>query len=195
MCDITLFNKKFALIKWICKMKIICILILASICLLSINLMSVPYKAPPYNKIVDNIMSRASKRLVKKHSMRLIGIHEGMMGCVKMMGFRFQVYRPLSKDEARAMVVDSIQDFLADINQDEKIRQYLEVYPFDLNHVDMMIFIDTPDYGTYYYPNLCVVTASRGNIRYSTNDPEKKYSYKTEETESFEDAVKILKGN
>jgi len=157
--------------------------------------MSEPYKAQPYDKIVDNIMSRASKRLVKKHNLRLIGIHEGMIGCVKMMGFSFQVFRPISKNEARAMVVDSVQDFLTDINQDEKIRQYLEVYPFDANHVEIMIFIKTPDFGTYYYPNLCVVTASRGNIRYSTNDPENKNRYKTEETESFADAVKLLKGN
>ena len=175
-------------------MKKICLLILTSICMLPIELVSEPYKAPPYDKIVDNLMSRASKRLEKKHNMRLIGINEGMMGCVKMMGFRFQVYRSLSKSEARAIIVDCIQDFLADINQDEKIRQYLEVYPFDLNHVDTMIFINTPDRGDFYYPNLCVVTASHGNIRYSTNDPENEYRYKTEETESFEDAVKILKG-
>ena len=92
------------------KMKILCMLILASICLVPFVVFSAPYVPPPYDKIVDQLMSRASKRLEKKHNMRLIGINEGMMGCVKLMGFRFQIYRKIDKNQARAMIVDSIQD-------------------------------------------------------------------------------------
>ena len=140
-------------------------------------------------------MAKASKRLEKKYNMSLIGINEGMMGCVRLMGFSFQIYRPLDKNEARAIVVNSVQDFLAEINQDEKIRQYLEVYPFDVNHVEIVIFINTPDRGDFCHPNLSVVNASDGKIKYSTNDPENQYRYKSREHESFEDALKILNGN
>lgn len=146
-------------------------------------------------EILDTIMTRASKRLEKKHNMSLIGIGEGMMESVKTMCFRFQIYRPLEKSEARAIIVDSVLDFLADINQDEEIRQYLDIYPCDVNHVEVFLFINTPERGEFYDPNLSVVSAYMGEIVYSTNDPDKpKISYKSHEIESFEDAVKILKG-
>ena len=100
-----------------------------------------PYQPPPYDKAVNALMKRASTRLAKRHNMNLVGIKEGMMDCIRKMGFRFQIFRKLEKNEARAILVDCIEDFLKDINQDESIRQYLEVYPFDIHHVDVIIFI------------------------------------------------------
>jgi len=146
----------------------------------------------PYDKLANKIIKSASDRLSKKHHMELIGVKQGMMGCVKLIGFRFQVYRKLSKDEARAIVVDSAQDFLTEINQNESIRNYLQVYPFDLEHIEVVLFIDTPDRGTFYHPDLAVVAARRGQVTYTTNDPDHKYRYKLEEEESFEDALKIV---
>ncbi len=146
-------------------------------------------------EILDTIMIRTSKRLETKHNMKLMGIGEGMMESVKTMCFRFQINRPLEKSEARAIVVDSVLDFLADINQDQEIRQYLDISPFDVNHVEVFLFINTPEQGAFYHPNLSVVSAYMGEIIYSTNDPDKpKITYKSHEIESFEDAVKILQG-
>jgi hypothetical protein len=176
-------------------MKIMCFVILMLVCILPFNMVSrEPYKKPPYDKIVNDIMSRSGKRLAKKHGLRQIGIAEGMMGCVQLMGFSFQMYRKIDKNEARALVVDCVQDFLADINQDEEIRQYLEVYPFDANHVEIDIYINTPDRGDFFHPNLSVVSATDGKIKYSTKDPKNRNKYKTREIETFEEAVEILKG-
>ena len=146
----------------------------------------------PYVKIADNIIKTTSDRLSKKYQMHLMGVKSGMMGCVKLMGIHFQVNRSLSKEEARTIIVDSAQSFLEDINQNESIRPFLQVYPFDLKHIEIVVFISTLGNGTFYHPNLSVISVVDGKIEYSINDPDHKYRYKLEECESFEDAVKIL---
>ena len=146
----------------------------------------------PYVKIADNIIKTTSDRLSKKYQMHLMGVKSGMMGCVNSMGLHFQVNRKLNKDEARCMIVECVQSFLADINQNEAIRKHLQVTPFDAEHVEIIFFLSAPDGNDFYHPDLSVITACDGKIKYSTYDPENKYKYKSREIESFEDAVKIL---
>jgi len=143
-----------------------------------------------YDEISNNLMAKTSQHLEKKYRMKQIGF--GKAGR-KTLSLSFQIRRPLEKKEARTILVDSVQEFFKDVNHDEKIRQYLDVYPFSAKNIEVLIFIHKPDGSNFYHPNLSVVSASEGEIVYSTDDPENENRYKSEETESFEDAVKILK--
>lgn len=148
----------------------------------------------PYADIFYKVRKNAADKLEKKYDLKLSGFGEGLMGNINLMYLSFQVNHSISKNDARNLIVNAVQDLLADINENEEIRQYLAVYPFDTNHVEIDIFIGTPENGNLYHPYLGVVSACRSNIEYSTDDPDKKHHYKAEETESFEDAVKIIKG-
>jgi hypothetical protein len=148
----------------------------------------------PHIKIAGKLMKKVSTKLEKKYKFKLVGVKQAMLRCVNLMGFRFQIFRAVEKKEARAMVVDCLQEFLKEVNENKEIRPYLKNYPFDIKDLEVIIFIGTPDYGTFYHPNLAVVSAYMGKIRYSTKDPFDKYNYKSEEVETFEEAVKILKG-
>lgn len=174
-------------------MKLISYSILLRFSLLIILFFVSSYTTPPYDKSVDVLIQRATTKLKKKYGLKLLAVKEGMMDCVKLIGPQFQIYKELTKDEARSLVVNCVQDLLEEINKDEKIRPYLEAYPFGLAHVEVIIFIYMPTGKRIYHPNLAVVSACRGSIRYSTNDPENEFKYKSEETESFEEALKILK--
>lgn len=166
---------------------------MAFICLSPLTGIQMQASEPfPYDVIARNIMIKASKRLAEKHSLRFCGVSGGMMGCVKLMGVTYQLNRSMDKIEARAVIVDCIQEILEDINQNEPVRKYLQVYPFDANHLDVSIFFGTANYGNLYYPDLKVVSAYRGKISYATKDPAIEFGYKTEEVESFEEAVKIV---
>lgn len=168
-------------------------LILVLVCLSTFSGILMEASAPlSYDLIADNLMKQSSKRLEKKHKLHLAGITGGMFGCVKLMGFSYQLSRPMNKDEARAVIIDCVQTFLEDVNKDESIKKYLQVYPFDAEHIEITIYMRTPEEGTLYYPDLSVVTARRGKIMYFTKDPDKEFGYKTEEEEFFEDAVKIV---
>jgi len=146
----------------------------------------------PYDVIAGSLMKTTADRLAIKHKLHLGGLTKGMMGCVKLMGFTFQLNRKMGKDEARAMLVNCVQEFLADINQNESLRKDLQVYPFDAKHVEIVIFLSTYDYGDLYYPDLSVIAARHGELTYFTHDSEHEFKYKTREVESFEDAVKIV---
>ena len=168
-------------------------LILSIICFLPFFGASLKaYEPPSYVKIADDIMIKASKRLAEKHGLHFCGISGGMMGCVKLMGVTYQLNRAMEKNEARTVVVNCVQEILADINQNEPVRKYLQVYPFDAYHLEVTIFFSTADYGNLYHPDLKVVSVYDGKISYVTKDPDKEFGYKTEEEESFEDAVKIV---
>jgi len=163
------------------------------ICILTF--FGVPLKAQvtqDYVKIADDLLIKSSKRLAKKHGLRFCGISGGMMNCIKLMGVTYQLNRAMEKNEARTVVVNCVQEILADINQDESLRKDLQVYPFDAKHVKIVIFLSTYDYGDLYYPDLSVIAARHGELTYFTHDSEHEFKYKTREVESFEDAVKIV---
>ena len=168
-------------------------LIIPFICFLTLFGSAMQASEPiPYNLIARNLMKKTIERLEKKHHLHHGGVSGGMMGCVKWMGLQFHLSRTINKDEARAMVVDCMQEFLVDINQDESLRKYLQVYPFETKHIEITIYIRTSKEGTLYYPDLSVITAYRDKILFYTNDPEIEFKYKTREVESFEGAVKIV---
>jgi len=168
-------------------------LILSIICILTLFGRPVQASTPlSYDVIAGNLMKTTADRLAIKHKLHLGGLTKGMMGCVKLMGFTFQLNRKMGKDEARAMLVNCVQEFLADINQNESLRKDLQVYPFDAKHVEIVIFLSTYDYGDLYYPDLSVIAARHGELTYFTHDSEHEFKYKTREVESFEDAVKIV---
>jgi len=154
--------------------KCIYLLIFAIITILPMNCNS--FEEPHYVKLADNIVSKVNKRLLDKHNLRCCGIKTGMAGSVNLIGLQFQINRMLCKDAARAMIVDCVQELLNAINQDEKIRPYLQVYPFDAQHVEIVFYFSTHNYGDVFYPNLSVVDACNNEITYSTNDPADKYT-------------------
>jgi len=174
-------------------MKMIAQLFISVFCILTFFGSPMQASEPvPYNVIARNLMKKTSERLQKKHCLHHGCVNGGMMGCVKLMGLEFHLSRAMDKDEARAMLIDCVQEFLEDINKDQTIRKYLQVYPFDTEHIEITIFMRTPEEGTLYYPDFSVVTARRGKIMYYAKDQEKEFGYKTKEEESFEDAVKIV---
>lgn len=169
-------------------------LLLSLICLLPIY--GIPMQADefPYDKIANQIRQKTIEKLSNKYKLRPVGLKGGMQGCINIMGCDFQLNRKMEKDEARAMLVDCMQEFLADINKNVSIRKYLKVYPFDDKHFEVTIFLSTPDHDALYYPDYRVVSACNGQLSYFTKDPQIKYGYKSEEYETYKDAVKIVQG-
>ncbi|HRD55808.1 MAG TPA: hypothetical protein PLC42_05360 [Parachlamydiaceae bacterium] len=152
------------------------------------------HQEPLYCKLAAELRAQSAKKLEKKHQMSFCGTAGGMMDNINLLGFSFLINRPMTKNEVRMLAVSSTQDFLNDINQDEKVRQYLKIYPFDIEHIEITFLFRTHDQGTVYHPNLAVVSVYNGKIKYSTNNPLNDNRFLVQETETFEDAVKILNG-
>ena len=60
-----------------------------------------------------------------------------MIECVRLLVLTFYIKGPVHTEEARKILLASIQCYLNEINTDEKIRQYLVEYPFPLKNIEL----------------------------------------------------------
>lgn len=143
-----------------------------------------------YIEYADNITAKVSKDLSKKHCMNLIGEGGGMMFDINKMAISFQIFKPLDQNEARKIVVDCALEYAAAINNDKRIRPYLDKYPFE--GVQISIFSLNYDRRDLYDPYISVTNFLKGKIYYCTNDKENRWVYKNKIEETLEEALKIL---
>ena len=146
------------------------------------------------NAIVDSYIHKVGKNLSKKHKMLLNGgfeiQHAGSR--IKSVHIDFQIFRPLTKSEARALIVDCIQTAHQEINHNEKFKPYIIDGKYLLKEFEIRIFIN-PDKKITYHPNIGMVNFSSGKIRYKTNDPDRDIIWtKTHEEETLNVALAIL---
>jgi hypothetical protein len=108
-----------------------------------------------------------------------------------MMAMSFELDRPLTREEARRIIVDCADEYSSAVNNDDQIRPYLETYPF--KGIEIRIFTRNADGNNVYHPYISVVSFIKGMFKYCTDNPVDKYDYKTIHRESYEEAKEILK--
>lgn len=144
-------------------------------------------------KLAFQIRSKIAHKFIKKYDMQMVGFSAAMPGgVINNLGLLFQVFRVLTREEAREILVDAVQEFLSEVNSNEEIRPYLKVYPFAAKNITVSIYIRGPKNESLFDPDISVATAYGGKIWYKTNDKKHKNDYKSEYEESFEEAVKLV---
>ena len=146
--------------------------------------------AKVYNKYMNEIKSDVARTLEKRHNMCLIGEGTGAMHCVEMLSLSFQINRILTKENARKIIVDCVNEFTKKVNAHVKIRPYLKTFPFE--GAQVTIYITDKNRRNIYDPEIGVVSYREGEITYYTDDPENKWKYKTKIKETLEEAMQIL---
>ena len=87
-------------------------------------------------------------------------------------------------DQARELLVDCVELFLAEINSNEKMRPYLFNQPFSVEDIGITIFIHDEKGKKLFDPYISVVSLDWGKVSFRTNDPDKEYTYKLRVSES-----------
>ncbi len=137
------------------------------------------------------IMKNCVKTLSEKHQMYQCGQGGAMMYEIEDLFLAFTIYRPLSKEEARAILIDCAHEVISAVNQCPEIQKYLLPEGFTEKSVQIQIYIK-PNKQTNYYPDLCVCAYNFGRLAYHTNDPKNIYVYKTSEREAYQEAISLL---
>jgi len=148
---------------------------------------------PHHEVIGDRVQAEAIGYIAKKYNLELAGIGGGMMGCIRRMDVAFGIKKPLDKDEARALLVNVVEDFLRIVNADEEVKPYLVHVPFTAKNLSVVIFIYTPDGRTVYYPNLSHVSVSGDKVFFRSADVDVYAEYKIKESELYEEAFETVK--
>jgi hypothetical protein len=152
------------------------------------------YVSPRYVTLAEEIQGSVARKLAKRYDMSLFGLGGGMADSVNIICLSFQIRKPLTKEELRYILIDCVEEILAAFNANEEIRPYLLNYPFLPKNVEMVIFITDPTGRDLYDPTIAVASATNGKVNYFTNDPDNEFRYKSEFTESYEEALKIVRG-
>ncbi len=142
---------------------------------------------------VNEVRNKVIDKYSKKYGLTVSGIIDGMPErIIHEVGVYLDINHVISKEKARQIVVECAQDFINKLNKHPQLKPYYKTYPLTAKNIYVALFISCPDRSTPYYPNLCVVSAVRGLVSFRTKDSDNKYKYKTEEEETFEEAVALV---
>jgi len=172
--------------------------ILSPILIFSISLLLISHtfqnkKNPEPTKAAMEIISETSNLLASKYNMIPCGNGINMDEKIEYLSIEFHVFRPLTKDKARAMLFDCIDAFLENINSNESIKSHLNNYPFIQKNVGVVFYITEKNYKYLYPPHICVAQCSPSGVYFMTNDPENKFQYKETYEETHEEALALVK--
>lgn len=173
-------------------MKILCTLFLA---LIGSGLLFYNPSLPKEDVLSDRLIVNTGKKLGKKYNMKITDIGGGSDDGIWLISVGFARYGepPVTVDEGRRMIVDCIEEYLKDVNSDKEIRPYVKNYPFKPKNLDIAILNYTADYKSIEDPYLCCILFVQGKILYLTKGANQRYGYKSEISETYDEALAILK--
>jgi len=146
-------------------------------------------EVPKPDQIALDIIDETSELLKKKYGINPCGI--GMSGKFEHLSIDFKVYRSLSKEQARMILVDCVGIFLSQINHCAQIRPHLKPYPFTNKNVGITLFISEPGDKSIYHPAISVASWSSEGVHFRTLDPDKFFGYKEKQNETHAEALAL----
>ncbi|MFA6502133.1 MAG: hypothetical protein WCT85_05025, partial [Parachlamydiales bacterium] len=102
-----------------------------------------------------------------------------------MLSLSFETDKDYDIQTGRELIVYCAEEFLKNINSDEKIRPYLKNYPFVSKNIEVSVY---PQNKNNLTDKLEIISFSHGNIRYYIRDENKKLIIIHAET--YEEALK-----
>ncbi len=153
------------------------------------------YIPAEYVVIAQDLRADMAKKLSKRHKMRVIGISGGLADCVNVLGLRFEMTGPVTKERLREILVNCVEEFLAAINANERLRPFLKNFPFTSKEIEIIIFVSDKKGYEIFDPDIGVASAVNGKISYNTTDRANPYGYKGDFIENYEEALEFVKNS
>jgi hypothetical protein len=148
----------------------------------------------PYSekeRLADEVLASAAIKLRNEKGLVLCGTGGGMLGQIRMLALSFDYRNPVTIQKGRELLIAAVQTLVAETNRNEKIRPYLQNYPFSSTNVEIRIFLQNNDGSNFGQEELCAITAIDGILRYraeSRNGQLENLLYK----ETYEEALRKL---
>ena len=151
------------------------------------------YQISDAEKSVNIVLSNATKFLIEKYQLKVIGEGVAMPGGhVKKLSLDFQIQGPVAKEELRKIVIEITHDFLKLINSDQNFRRFSNCYPFTLKNVQIGIFVIDNEGREVLEPDISIVEIYQGFLIFRTVDKSNTFKYKSEYRESYDEAIQPL---
>ena len=125
-----------------------------------------------YSEIAHAITLRTAKQLEKEKGMKLVGTSGGMIDQVNSLGMHLYYYSPQETPEARKLALFVVDKFLHNINSDEKVRPYLNNYPFKVEDLEIFLYFRHPNRFEIKPRKICNIVIDNGQLTFNTRNKE-----------------------
>lgn len=137
-----------------------------------------------YEKLADKIAISTAKKLEKEKGLILLGTGGRMMNEIEIMSISFEYRKDVEIDQARKLLIEAAEEYLSEINADEKIRPYLHNYPFTPDNIKIEIYFRGIKLS---FDKVHIAAVSDGKVSYYIKDD---YTLRTIKVEAYEEASK-----
>ena len=131
-----------------------------------------------YPEIAHAITLKTAKELQQEKGMQLMATGGGMIDNVNHLTLRLAYLLPLKEKEARVLLIETLDQYLGNINSDEEVRPFLNNYPFKVKDISLSISFHHPDGSRIIPGKLDYVIISDGVLTYYTLDQQGRVSLK-----------------
>lgn len=145
-------------------------------------------------RYAKEIISSFTQECEKNHQVVCIATGGELSHNVKKIKLSFIAYRKGSIEEARKIEVAIIEDLLKKVNAHEKIRPFLDEYPFQPHNLSISLAFRKRDDSCYTDGSVVLTLIGKGKLLYCREDPK---TGKLEDImeEPYEEALKIVFGD
>ncbi|MFA6118869.1 MAG: hypothetical protein WC688_03025 [Parachlamydiales bacterium] len=137
------------------------------------------------NNIEQKLLLKTTNQLEKEKQVKFSGFGGSSDNGLTMLSLSFETDKDYDIQTGRELIVYCAEEFLKNINSDEKIRPYLKNYPFVSKNIEVSVY---PQNKNNLTDKLEIISFSHGNIRYYIRDENKKLIIIHAET--YEEALK-----
>lgn len=174
------------------KIKWMFLVFLMSSLLMSCQLGEVKRPVDEETKYIHQVLGKTSRAIAKRYNVHCCAFGMAAMNEVEKLMLDFTVDRKLSKDEIREMLIGSVHEMVKNVRECEGIQPYLLKDGFSEKNVEIIFFLHDGK-KTIHTPDIATAACYRGNIEYNKRAIGKTIGFISEETETYQEAIAILK--
>lgn len=123
--------------------------------------------------------------------MKLFGIWGAFQNDIEGISLDFHLQKNVNIEEARKLLVGSVEELLHRINNDVGIRPFLHNYPFTNNNLWFSIGFKDKNNKFVLPPNIAMASLILGKISYGLEDLKEPLLFDEIHEETYEEALKI----
>jgi hypothetical protein len=122
-------------------------------------------------EFANQVQKKAAMNIKKETGLIPFGSGGQMMDQIKMLHLAFICHQPINIEKGRELALKASEELLLQINSEEKIRPFLNNFPFEPQNIIIELYIQKADGHSFGGEILSVVFVNEGIIKYKIDDP------------------------
>lgn len=154
----------------------------------------IEYQISDREVVVNRQLAYSAEMLAKKYNIYPCATSVAMPeGDIQYLELEFNARGPLSQSVIRELLINSIHDFLENINNDKELCSYLKNRYLDISEVGIGLFFLDANRKAIGRPNIGVASIDRGELEYITLEPDAIPSFRDKYYETYEEALCMVR--